>query len=229
MSNRIALFRLLVVFSMALAALPVSAPAPRVAEAQTDNCSALTGIINDYWPGTNSPAAGTTTIQLGARRAGGKGMTIASGDMLLVIQVMGADINYTNTADYGDGPGGLTGSGFISNTNFVAGRYEYVEAVNSVGASGGALTIRGKGAGGGLVNSYVNADATATSGPRRFQVVRVPKCATASLAGNLTAVPFDGFTGGILALDVTGQLSLNNRTMDVSGLGYRGGGEGSVW
>jgi uncharacterized repeat protein (TIGR01451 family) len=216
----------------AQAGSPRSAPqrlAPQAPAAPSVTCSALSGVINDYWPGTISSSAGSNTIQLGSRRTGGAGQNINSGDMLLVIQVMGADINYSNTADYGDGPGGLTGSGFISNTNFVAGRYEYVLASNSVGASGGTLTILGKGASNGLVNSYVNANATSATGPRRFQVVRVPQCAAATLTGDLTALPFDGFTGGIVALDVSGPLNMNGRKISVTGQGYRGGGEGNVW
>ena len=206
---------------------PLSAPRAAQAAVQSDNCTALSGVINDYWPGVNSPTAGSTTIQLGARRSGGRGLDISAGDTLLVIQVFGADIDYSDSINYGDGPGGLTASGFISNANFVAGRYEYVEALSGVGAAGGTITVRGQGAGNGLLNSYVNADATGTQGPRRYQVVRVPRCAGATLTGNLTGVAFDGRTGGILALDVAGVLNMNGRTMDVSGLGYRGGGEGA--
>ena len=96
-------------------------------------------------------------------------------------------------------------------------------ATNAVGAAGGVLTLSRP-----LMNTYVNAAATATQGQRRFQVVRVPQHTTATLGGTLTAAPWNGSSGGILALDVSGNLALGTATVSVTGQGFRGGGGRAV-
>lgn len=145
---------------------------------------------------------------------------IAIGDLLLVIQMQDAAINSANSSLYGDGTGRGSGSTSVNN----AGRYEYVKAANAVPGTGGSLTLQGTGAGNGLINTYTNADATATQGQRRFQVVRVPQYISAALTSTLTASSWNGTTGGILAIDVSGALALGSATVSVGGLGFRGGG-----
>src|SRR5690606_24972807 len=44
-----------------------------------------------------------------------------------------------------------------------------------------------------------------------------------ALASGLTAQPWNGSTGGVLAIDVVGDLNLGGAIVDVSGLGFRGG------
>ncbi len=178
----------------------------------------LTGIVNTYYPGTANAAAGATSISVGTSR--GAATAIAAGDLLLVIQMQDAAINSTDTDSYGDGVAGGTASGSTSVNN--SGKFEYVQATGAVTA--GAVGITGAGAGSGLVNSYVNAAATATQGQRRFQVIRVPQYSTATLGSGLTVAAWNGTTGGILAVDVTGTLALAGATVDVTGLGFRGGG-----
>jgi fimbrial isopeptide formation D2 family protein/uncharacterized repeat protein (TIGR01451 family) len=129
-----------------------------------------------------------------------------------------AAINSTNTDSYGDGTSGAPGSGATSLNN--SGRYEYVVAT---GAAGATVPVRGA-SGGGLLNSYTNANATGTQGQRRYQVVRIPQYSSATLGSGLTAAPWNGTTGGILAFDVTGNLNLGSASLSVSGLGFRGGG-----
>ncbi|MGH7788424.1 MAG: hypothetical protein ACRERC_16260, partial [Candidatus Binatia bacterium] len=175
----------------------------------------LSGTINGYWPGTASVAGGATSLTVGARS--GAAVTITPGDMLVVIQMQDASIDSSNDSTYGDGS---TGAGSTSLGN--SGLYEYVVATNSVGAAGGTLTIQGALIGSGLVNSYFNADATATSGQRRFQVVRVPQYTTATLSSTLTALAWQGTVGGILAIDVSATLTLGG-TVSLDGVGFRGG------
>jgi len=176
----------------------------------------LGGVINTYYPGTASVSAGATSIPVGAST--GSATPIASGDLLMVIQMQDAAINSSNTDSYGDGVGGAPGNGSTSLNN--SGRFEYVVAT---GAAGGTVPVRGAG-GGGLLNSYTNANATASQGQRRFQVVRIPQYSSATLGSTLTAAPWNGTTGGILAFDVTGDLNLGSASVSVSGLGFRGGG-----
>ena len=179
----------------------------------------ITGVVNAYYPGTASVAANATSITLGA--ATGASKTITSGDLLLVIQMQDASINSSNNSRYGDGVNGGAGSGYTAANG--VGRYEFVTATNGVLTSGGTLTLQGAGGGGGLINAYTNANATGTQGQRRFQVVRVPQYFSATLSSGLTALAWNGSTGGILALDVAGTVSLNNSTVSVAGLGFRGG------
>lgn len=173
----------------------------------------LSGVLNTYFPGTASVAAGATSIPIGTST--GAGGTITNGSLLLVIQMQDASLNTSNTVAYGNGS---TGSGFTTINN--AGNYEYVKATGSV--SGGSVPIAGAGAGGGLVFGYTAAAASAMKGASTYQVVLVPQYTSATL-GAATASPWNGSTGGILAADVAGQLNLGGATVSVDGLGFRGG------
>lgn len=172
----------------------------------------LSGVVNTYYPGASSVSAGATSIPLGT--ANGTG-TIAAGTELLVIQMQDASINTSNTVAYGNG---YTGTGFTAINN--AGNYEFVTATGPI--SGGSVPIFGAGVGGGLVFGYNASAATATKGQSTYQVVLVPQYSTATL-GALTAAAWNGSTGGILAIDVAGQLNLGSATVSVNGLGFRGG------
>ncbi len=188
----------------------------------------LAGIKNDYWPGTSSPVAGATTMTIGARVGGGGGNTISAGDLLILMQMQDAAFDTTNDETYGEGTGSTkatgTGSGAATTLNN-AGRWEYVIAANSVGAGGGTLNINGGGAGGGTLYGYTSQSfaTTTTQGQRTWQVIRVPQYTTATLSSTLMALPWNGSTGGVLAIDVSGTLSLGGATVSVNGLGFRGG------
>jgi uncharacterized repeat protein (TIGR01451 family) len=184
----------------------------------------LAGIINSYWPGTANAAVGATSITVGTRR--GAAASITAGDLILIMQMQDAAIDSNNDDRYGNGngiTGGTTGigAGYTNANN--AGRYEYAVATNTIGAAGGALTFTGVGGGNGLMYAYTNAAATLTQGQRRFQVVRVPQYTTATLGATLTASAWNGTTGGILAFDIAGDLALGSTTVNVNGLGFRGG------
>src|ERR1700736_1883129 len=103
----------------------------------------ITGVVNTYFTGSANVAVGATSITVGAQGAGDANTAIASGDLLLVIQMQGATINSTNTTSYGDGSG--SGSGATSTT---AGVFEYVVANGNLATTGGTVAIRGTNAGG---------------------------------------------------------------------------------
>ena len=166
-------------------------------------------VINTYYPGTVSVAAGATTITLGT--ATGAASPIVAGDLLLIMQMQDASIDATNTAAYGDGVAGDPGSG---STVRNSGLYEYAVAAS---VSGSTLTLSC-----GTINAYTNAAATTTSGQRKFQVIRVPVFASYTL-GSITAQAWNSSTGGVLAFDVSGLLTLNSATVTVDGQGFRGG------
>ncbi len=173
----------------------------------------LSGVLNTYFPGTASVAAGAKSISIGAST--GAGGTIAIGSLLLVIQMQDASINTTNGVAYGNGS---TGAGFTTINN--AGNYEFVTATGPV--SGGAVPIAGAGPSGGLVFGYTSAALSAAKGRSTFQVVLVPQFTSATL-GAASASAWNGSTGGVLAIDVAGQLDLGGATASVDGLGFRGG------
>ena len=161
----------------------------------------LTGVINTYFPGTATANAGSTSITLGTST--GAATAIAVGDLVLIIQMQDAAINATNTSAYGDG---LSGSGSTALNN--AGAYEYATATSAVPTTGGTLTVTAAGPGGGLLYTYTSAAASVTQGARTFQVVRVPNYTTATIGAALTGSAWNGSTGGILALNLSGVLTL---------------------
>ena len=194
-----------------------------------DGVGAPAGVINTYYPGIGTATAGATSVSVGAIDVNGAPTAITAGDLLLIIQTQDATINFTNTDAYGDGVGGDVpalaaggiqpsngASGFTGGT---AGRYEYVVATGSVAA--GSVPIIGTN-GGGLINSYSSAAATATQGKQAYQVVRVPQYSSATL-GSATSSYWNGDTGGIVAYDVAGNLNLTG-SINVDGRGFRGGG-----
>jgi uncharacterized repeat protein (TIGR01451 family) len=179
------------------------------------NGGTLSGVVNTYYPATASVTAGAanTTIPVGAAR--GAAATIAAGDLLLVMQMQDASINSSNTANYGNG---ATGTGFTAINN--SGNYEFVKATGPI--AGSAIPIAGAGLNSGLIYSYTIAAATGVKGKSTYQVIRVPQYATATLSSTLTASTWDGSSGGVLALDIAGALTLNAATVSVDGLGFRG-------
>jgi len=182
----------------------------------------LGGVVNAYYPpAAGTVAAGATSITLGGAAAAPAAQTpIAVGDLLLVIQTQGAQINSTNTSSYGDGVPGDPASGSTSLGN--SGQFEFVTATTAVPVGGGALTFTGTGSGGGLLNSYTSAAATATQGIQTYQVIRVPQYTTATFSSTLAALPWNGAVGGVLAVDVASQLTLGG-TVSLDGTGFRGG------
>jgi hypothetical protein len=171
----------------------------------------LTGIVNTYWPGTANASAGNTSITVGAHAAGDASTAIASGDLLLVVQMQGATINTTNTSSYGDGSG--SGTGAISTT---AGTFEYVVAAGALAVGGGSVNITGTN-GGGLIHAY------STGGNAHFQVIRVPQYTSPTVGGALATLAWNGTAGGVLAVDVANILDGNGSTISVNAKGFRGG------
>lgn len=150
---------------------------------------------------------------------------IKAGDLLLIIQMQGANFNSSNSTLYGSGIAnfgldnlGATGFTDIENT----GIYEYVIALNDVPLSGGRLEINGS-CNGGLKNTYQNIPATANSVIKRFQVIRVPKFQNLKLSNNIETTAWNGTVGGVIAFIVTDELDLNGFTINASGRGFRGG------
>ena len=177
---------------------------------------------NTYYPGTQATvSAGATSITLGAIGAGANfGNTpIASGDIVLVIQMQGAQITVpavvTNSLYGGNQPG--VGSGMIT-TNLQAGRMEFAVATNAVPVGGGTLNIAS-----GLTYAYSYA-AYGANGQYTYQVIRVPQHFNIQLGATITAPIWNGSTGGVTVISAVNQLDFNGKTVTATGAGFRGGG-----
>lgn len=177
------------------------------------------GVVNTYYPVAFNAIydASSTSIALGARR--GAPVPLREGDLVLVLQVQCDDIDPVNSDAYGDGTPGEPASGALATpSNCRAGRHEFVRA--GPGTSNTRLGLEGSP----LRQRYGQGDATPSSGRRTLQVVRVPQYANATLSGTVRAAPWDGTSGGVVALDVALTLDLSGFGIDVDGAGFRGGG-----
>jgi hypothetical protein len=176
--------------------------------------STITSYSNTYYPGEQATVrAGSTSVTIGAASYGTT--PINAGDVLLIIQMQGAQINSTNDITYGDGAGG---SGYLNNAQLLAGNMEYVTAANSVSLTGGTLTLRL-----GTVNNYKKA-AFGIDGQYTYQVIRVPVYYDLVLDADITPPLWDGATGGVIVMAVMNTLDMNGHAINVTGAGFRGGG-----
>jgi hypothetical protein len=182
-----------------------------------DGSATISGIVNTYYPGTANEATGSTSINVGTAR--GSAAAIATGDLLLIVQMQDASIDTTNDSGYGDNVSGGFANGYTAINQ--SGRYEFVRATGPV--SGGAVPIVGA-TGGGTVNAYNFAALSSASRRQSFQVIRVPQYLDATISGTLTASAWDGSSGGVVAIDVSGRLTFSGGAISVAGLGFRGGG-----
>lgn len=174
-----------------------------------------------YYPGTQATVnTGATSITIGAASSGTT--PIAIGDIVLIIQMQGAEISSANSDSYGNGVAGSNANGYLNNANHRAGTMEYAVATNAVPLGGGTLTIAT-----GTTNSYSNSN-FGSFGQYRYQVIRVPVYFNATLSANITAPAWNGTTGGVIAIEAKGNFSFAGFTIDASGRGFRGGGGGQL-
>lgn len=199
-----------------------------------DGPSSNTNPINTYYPvsGDKTVIAGQHSIILDAVPATDAygnnygNIGIRPGDLILIIQMQDALINYDNDNRYGSGTA-TSGADALGGTGFTSigfsGKFEYVIALNALPLTGGTLNFRGGGVGNGVVNTFVNAAPTNTRGQRRFQIVRVPQYSNLTLTSDVTTVPYNGKAGGVIAFDVAGNMNFGGFKIDASEKGFRGG------
>ncbi|HNV98141.1 MAG TPA: hypothetical protein PKL06_02150, partial [Chitinophagales bacterium] len=151
----------------------------------------ISGVINTY---TVVDSVNTCANLVYTQSAAG----FSVGDRVLLIQMQGAEINLTNTANFGN----------IINYN-QAGNYE-VATISTV--SGSIISFEN-----GITRSYANGAS--------LQLVRIPVYDDAVITGTLSAADWNGTTGGILALEA--DMLTFAADIDVSGKGFRGGHAGN--
>jgi hypothetical protein len=174
-------------------------------------------------------AAGTRClpIQDGVGAAPTARSALQAGDKLLIVQMqnsinmIGADDDTYGTSDFGNW-----------------GVHEYVEVIGAPGTQGcvgaGLLPIRGAGGGDlpnfGLINTYVHrANASSNTNLKRtVQYVRVAQYEDVTInGGSIAAFQWDGWRGGIIAIEASGTLDLGSGAstkITASCAGFRGGG-----
>lgn len=123
------------------------------------------------------------------------------GDRVLLIQMKGGQVTLPSNENYGD----------ITDIQQV-GRYE-ISTISSI--SGNTITL-------GCAPSFPYDISLG-----RVQLVRVAYAPNATIIGTVTAPAWNGFTGGVVAIEVPGTLTLN-APINVDSLGYRGGPEPTV-
>ncbi|MFN8002611.1 MAG: hypothetical protein U0X75_16510 [Acidobacteriota bacterium] len=159
-------------------------------------------IVNRYAALAVDAPAGASTIAV-TNPGGASGLdpaTLTPGDLIMIIQMSGATIDSSNTANYGQ----------VTNLNS-AGRYEFV-TVNAV--NGNLITVNPPC--GGMRYSY--------SASGKTQIIRVPQYTTLTVnqGASLTAPPWNGQIGGIISIHVQSTAIING-VVDVSERGFRGG------
>ncbi|MBL4593969.1 MAG: gliding motility-associated C-terminal domain-containing protein [Flavobacteriales bacterium] len=165
----------------------------------TESVNAYSSLI--FGAGAGNTILNVTSTALNNNFAG----NLTAGDLLMVYQPQGAFL--------GNGSP-ITSSTWGAITNYVnCGNYEFVQ-VSSV-LSGTQILLECP-----LVNNY------STSGGANSLVIRVPRYSslTINAGGTLTVSPWNGSSGGILAIEVDGITTINaGGSIDVSNLGFRGG------
>ena len=123
------------------------------------------------------------------------------GDKVLIIQMKGATITATNTAAFG----AITALGNAGNFEFAT--------IASI--TGNTVTFSSN-----LCKTYT------PSG--KVQLVRVPVYSAVTIVGMVTAQPWNGTTGGIVAIEATTSITFN-ANINVSGQGFLGGAVYTGW
>ncbi len=174
--------------------------------------------VNTYYPGvTGALPSGSSSISLGPVTYGAT--PIHSGDVLLVIQMQGAQISDANDSTYGKGSiGHGRVNGYFDNAQLLAGNMEYVIATNSVALAGGMVNLAHA-----TINSYKNAD-FGIDGQYRYQVIRVASYNNLIIGADISAPAWNGTSGGVIVIYASGNIDMNGKTISASAAGFRGGG-----
>ncbi|MDP5011870.1 MAG: gliding motility-associated C-terminal domain-containing protein [Crocinitomicaceae bacterium] len=184
-------------------------------------------VVNTYTTLSVNAAAGANTITVANNVLTNAVLTapLAPGDLILIIQMQGAYMDIDNTPTVGFGgnyttPFDHTYDGlwqnFINEWGQVlnpnnAGKFEQAE-VRAVGGTT-SITLQCN-----LVNSYAIAG--------KVQILRIPRFNNLTVNTNTSIVPsaWNGTTGGIVAVEVNGTLTINGTgKISASALGFRGG------
>ena len=170
-----------------------------------------TEVVNAYTMLSADANAGATSISVNnSALATNFSNPLAQGDLIMIYQVQGASVEDTVASPNINSSKFYTTWGRITNYNN-AGNYELVQ----VASVPNATTIN--------LDCPLSLNYTASG---RVLVIRVPRYTTLTInnGGNLTTTAWNATSGGVLAVEVLGQTTINaGGKIDVTGLGFRGG------
>ena len=145
----------------------------------------ISGVINEYTP--------VTYVSCNQVYVGDDSF-LSVGDRVLIIQMKGADIDLSNSSNFGT----------ITNYNN-CGNYEFA-TITAV--SGNAVTLQNQ-----LLNGY--------DIPGLVQLIRVPQYTNITVTGTLAPQDWNGSTGGVLVFEVSGTLTID-APISATGAGFMG-------
>jgi uncharacterized repeat protein (TIGR01451 family) len=186
----------------------------------TNVTSTANQVVNGYFSPSSANVTATAGTAPTIALANARGDTAwVAGDLALIVQMQCVDFVSADNDTYGDGVPGRPAYGYLETPSGTCkvGQYEYVPA--GAGTSASSFV-----AGAALQNTYVQANPTASTPRRSFQIVRVPQYGNFTLGGTLAGLAWDGLNGGLIALDVAKTLNFNGNTVDMGAKGFRGGG-----
>ena len=156
-------------------------------------------IVNSYTLLTGGGNVGSTSLNVSSTAG------FSVGDLIMVYQAQGATINGGAIHNNVSGAAGLTEPHWGDVKDYGnSGNYEFVQ----IASVGGTLDLNC-----GLKNNY---DAN------KAQVIKVAKYTSSTTLSNITCTAWNGSTGGVIAIYVDGDITLNGN-IDASGKGFRGG------
>lgn len=119
----------------------------------------------------------------------------SAGDLILIMQMQGATIDTSDTTSYGT---------LVNYNN--SGNFEYAKIDTVIGNK---ITTDAP-----ILNNYTIGGVV--------QIIRVPQYSNPIITGQLGCLPWNGSTGGVLALDAIGTITLGS-DLNTDGQGFRGG------
>lgn len=174
--------------------------------ANTVTISTANTIVNQYTSLTAN-AINTSTLAVTSSTA------FSVGDLVFIIQMQGATVNAGRDTLFPDVNSSIpTNSSYGALTNYhAAGNYEFAQVNAIPNTTSIALDCQ-------LTHSYVAAG--------KVQVIKVPRYTDLLItgAGSITSPNWNGTTGGVVVVEVSGNLTMNSAgSFSVTGKGFRGG------
>lgn len=156
----------------------------------------FTTLNADASAGSSSITVGSSTLNANLRFTG----NLAPGELVMIIQMQGATMNTASAVS-------STWGAITAYNN--AGKYEFNEVATVPNST--TITFIYP-----LMNSYTQAG--------KVQIIRVPRYTNFIItgSGSITTQAWNGNTGGVIAVEANGNTMVSG-TVDVTGLGFRGG------